>query len=84
MKTTVEIPDSLLRRAKASAARKGQTMGAFINSAIVAKLKTDTEVGQEKTWMRFAGIFREHRDDSRRVMRAIEKECERIDMREWE
>ena len=84
MKTTLEVPDSLLRQAKASAARKGQTMGAFINAAIEAKLKSDAKTGQEKTWMRFAGVFRDRRADSRRVLRAIEEGCERIDTEDWE
>lgn len=59
-------------------------MGAFINSAIETKLKADAETVKEKPWMRFAGIFSEHRADSRRVMREIEEGCEQIHAKDWE
>ena len=83
MKTTLEVPDSLLRRAKATAARKGQSMGAFINAAIEAKLKADALAAKEKPWMRFAGAFKNRHADSRLIMKAVEDGCERIHEEDW-
>jgi hypothetical protein len=59
-------------------------MGAFINAAIEAKLQADSEAGREKPWMRFAGVFSDHREDSRCVMKAIEEGCERIRSEDWQ
>jgi hypothetical protein len=84
MKTPLEVPDSLFRRAKATAARKGQTMAAFVTAAIEAKLAADTEAGREKPWMQFAGVFRDDPEESRRILRKIEEECERVDPGDWQ
>jgi hypothetical protein len=84
MKTTLEVPDSLFRRAKATAARKGQTMAAFINAAIEAKLADDAETVREKPWMQYAGIFSNERTESRRILHRIEEECERIHEEDWQ
>lgn len=84
VKTTLEMPDSLFRRAKASAARKGQTMTAFVTAAIEAKLKSDEQSPEERPWMNFAGAFKDSSDESERILQAIAESCERIDPKEWE
>ena len=40
MKTTVEIPDPLFRKAKARAAECGQTLKEFMSEALQEKLET--------------------------------------------
>ena len=40
MKTTLEIPDPLFRKAKATAASKGQTLKQFVTEALNEKLAT--------------------------------------------
>ncbi len=84
MKTTLEVPDSLFRRAKVTAARKGQTLTAFITAAIEAKLASDNEAAQEKPWMEFAGIFETNQAESRRILRRIDEACEEIRSDDWE
>ena len=85
MKTTLEVPDSLLRKVKANSARKGQSMGAFINAAIEAKLKADAKAATDKPWMRFAGIFiQEDPRESERIKQVIREECERIHEEDWQ
>ncbi len=59
-------------------------MGAFISSAVEAKLKADTAAEQEKPWMRFAGIFKDRRADSQRVLLAIEQACEDVRAEDWQ
>ena len=38
MKTTLEIPDALFRKAKATAAQQGQTLKEFVTEALTEKL----------------------------------------------
>lgn len=83
MKTTLEIPDSLFRKAKATAARRGQTMQAFVTSAVESKLKADAKSANERPWMEFAGAFEAERGKSAAIMKAIDEECEQINPEEW-
>lgn len=83
MKTTLEVPDALLRDVKISAAKNGQTMGAFINAAIEEKLKTDHKTSHEKPWIQFAGSLKKHRPETKKMLERIESECGRIDEDSW-
>jgi hypothetical protein len=83
VKTTLEMPDSLFRRAKATAARRGQTLAAFVTAAVEAKLTCDSTAASEKPWMRSAGVFRQQRGESRRILRRIEEGCEVIRTDDW-
>ncbi|XOV72923.1 MAG: hypothetical protein ACFHW5_07015 [Verrucomicrobiota bacterium] len=83
MKTTLEVPDALLRDVKISAAKQGQTMGAFINAAIEEKLKMNQKASMEKPWMKFAGILKNHRTETKKILERIESECGRIDEESW-
>lgn len=42
MKTTLEIPDPLFRRAKARAAERGQSLKDFVTDALQARLANDS------------------------------------------
>lgn len=84
VKTTMEIPDSTYRRAKATAARRGQTVAAFISSAVEAKLAAEERGIKDKPWMEFAGVFQSEREESKRILQRIEESCEGIDPGEWE
>jgi hypothetical protein len=44
MKTTIEIPDELFRKAKAVAALRGQSMKQFITQSIMTSLQNPTDV----------------------------------------
>jgi hypothetical protein len=41
MKTTIDLPDPLFRRAKATAAAKGQTLKAFISHSVEQSLRNE-------------------------------------------
>ena len=47
MKTTLEIPDALFRRAKATAAQQGRTMKEYVTEALTEKLAGK---GTEQGW----------------------------------
>src|SRR5258707_13162285 len=55
MKTTVEIPDVVFRKAKARAAEQGIPLHQFVTAAVEEKLKTSAV---DKPWMKIAGGLR--------------------------
>jgi hypothetical protein len=77
MKTTLEIPDSVFRLAKARAAEQGVPLRQFVTEAVEAKL-TSGASGQ-KPWMKMAGGLRHLRKETARINRLIEEEFERIE-----
>ncbi len=83
VKTTLEIPDSLFRRAKAIAARRGQTMTAFVTSAVQSKLNTDSITAEEKPWMAYAGVFEREQKKSRGMLKVIEEACGQVHPEDW-
>jgi hypothetical protein len=80
MKTTVEIPDSLFRQAKAAAAQRGNSLKDFLTEAVREQLKRKAGLpSPDKPWMRaFGGLHDLHRE-TKRLQRVIQKEFERID-----
>lgn len=82
MKTTMELPDDLLKRVKSTAARRGQSMSSFFRAAVEAKLLMEEKSEKEKPWMRFSGIFSDQ-EESARILDRIEQSCGQIDPEEW-
>jgi hypothetical protein len=87
MKTTVEIPDQTLRRAKTLAAAKGVSLEQLVAEAIEDKVGHGEVLGKgEPRWMKLYGAFaksEEMRSDTRSIQKLIDEEFERIDPREW-
>jgi hypothetical protein len=69
MKTTLEIPDTVFRRAKARAAQQGIPLRQFVTEAVEEKLKTTAEA---KPWMKAVGGLRHLRRETARINRLIE------------
>jgi hypothetical protein len=82
MKTTLEIPDTVFRRAKARAAERGIPLRLFITEAVEDKLKAAT-VGGGKPWMRIAGKLRHLHKETARINTLIEEEFETIEPADW-
>lgn len=82
MKTTLEIPDPLFRRAKSIAARDGKSLKQFVNEALEAKLGASSSAATPE-WLKLFGVMRAHRADLRRVEAAIADEFEQIDPEDW-
>ena len=80
MKTTVEIPDVLFRRAKAAAATRGIPLRAFVSEALAEKLRA---TARDKPWMDGFGKLRNLRKETARIERIIEQEFERIEPEDW-
>lgn len=78
MKTTLEIPDPVFRRAKSIAAERGIPLRAFITEAVEEKLATDTKA-TEKPWIEAFGKLRHLRKETAKINRVIEEEFEQIE-----
>jgi hypothetical protein len=82
MKTTLEIPDTVFRKAKAKAAEQGIPLRQFVTEAVEERLKAAT-VPEDKPWMKMAGGLRHLHKETARIMKIIDEEFETIDPEEW-
>jgi hypothetical protein len=82
VKTTIELPEALFRRAKSMAAQEGVTLRQLLTEALESQLETTTMARNEKTapkWMRAYGALRHLRRERKAIERAIESEFEKIE-----
>ncbi|MGO9260726.1 MAG: hypothetical protein ACLQU1_31130 [Bryobacteraceae bacterium] len=82
MKTTLEIPDALFRRAKSAAAEQGIPLRELISEALVEKLRA--RPGAAKPWMKTFGKLRGLRKETARINRIIEAEFGQIEPEDWQ
>jgi len=81
MKTTLEIPDFLFRRAKSVAAERGIPLRQLVTEAVQEKLKV---ISGEKPWMKHLGKLKHLHKERTRVERRIEEAFEQVDREMWE
>ena len=81
MKTTVEIPDALFRRAKSRAAERGQSLKALVTEALQEKLAglAGRAVPAEPEWMQGFGTLRRLRRETRRIQARVDDVFEVIE-----
>jgi hypothetical protein len=74
VKTTLEIPDRLFRRAKSRAAERGQSLKDLVTEALQEKLagRTGQAVPAEPEWMQGFGTLRRLRKETRRIQARID------------
>jgi hypothetical protein len=82
-KTTLEIPDGILRRAKSVAAERGIPLRALISEALADKLRSEQR-SNSKPWMRSFGKLRHLRKETARINRIIEEEFDQIETEDRE
>lgn len=75
MKTTVEIPDLLFRKAKATAAQRGQSLKQLITEALQEKLAANEATGEtsEPEWMCAFGKLRHLQDETALVQDRVDE-----------
>lgn len=81
MKTTIELPDAMFRRAKAFASGRGMTLKRFFTEALEEKLhrySSETSSEADAPWMEGFGALSDLSDENRRVLDIIEQEFETI------
>ena len=83
MKTTLEIPDPIFRRAKSMAAQRGIPLRAFVAEAVTEKLEASLK-REEKPWVRLAGGLKHLHKETVRLNRVIKNEFEKIEPEDWE
>jgi hypothetical protein len=79
MKTTLEIPDPIFRRAKATAAEHGIPLRQFVSEAVAEKLEAEA-TRRDKARLALAGKLRHLGKETARINSLIEKEFERIEL----
>ena len=80
MKTTIELPDPLLRRAKSKAAASGISLKQFFTEAIQDKLAAKSpNSSAEPAWMQGFGKLRRLRRETQRVQQAIDEEFDVVE-----
>jgi hypothetical protein len=81
MKTTLEIPDLLFRRAKSIAAERGIPLRQLVTEAVQEKLRATP---QEKPWMKHLGKPKPLHKERKRVDKRVEEAFEQIDRELWQ
>lgn len=82
MKTTLEIPDAIFRRAKSVAAERGIPLRQFVTEAVKEKLSITAAPGA-KPWVKHMGKLKDLRKETARIMALIEEDSEKIDPEMW-
>lgn len=84
MKTTIEIPDAVFRRAKALAAEEGVSLKDLFTEAVQTRLRSS---GVRKTGPSWEGAFGGLKDlhrENLRIAKVIEQEFEAVDEGMWQ
>jgi hypothetical protein len=83
VKTTLEIPDPIFRRAKSVAARRGIALRAFMTEAVEEKLAASSQK-EEKPWVRLAGGLKHLHQETSRINQIMKRAFEKIESEDWE
>ena len=83
MKTTLEIPDSVFRRAKSVAAERGIPLRQLVTEAVQEKLNL-TAASAVRPWMKHMGKLKHLSKESKHIEKRIEEAFEQIDREIWE
>ncbi len=81
MKTTLELPEPIFRKAKATAAERGQSLKDFVTEALRDKLALDTRRARadEPQWMQGFGKLKRLHKETARVQSVVDEEFEVIE-----
>ena len=83
MKTTLERPDPIFRRAKSVAAQRGIALRAFVTEAVEEKLAAVSQ-REEKPWVKLAGGLKHLHKETARINVILKSEFEKIEPEDWE
>jgi len=84
MKTTIEIPDALFRKAKATAAQQGIPLKDLFTYALQDHLaRGSSEKPPTPAWRSAFGALRHLHKETKRINGILEEEFEQIDEDQW-
>jgi hypothetical protein len=79
VKTAVELPDDLFRRAKTTAASKGMSLKELFSRAVEERLRRDGARQVEPAWKALASNLAPLRKETRRIEARIDDEFGQLD-----
>lgn len=82
MKTTIDLPDDLLRQAKATAALRGESLKELVTVAIRAQLERQGAPPAPPGWRSVFG--RARREEVEEIDRVVAAELERVEPEDWQ
>lgn len=76
VKTTLEMPDAVFRKAKAKAAERGQSLKDFVTEALQEKLsgRRAARTAHSPAWMRGFGKLRALKKETAKIQSRIDEE----------
>jgi hypothetical protein len=80
VKTTLEIPDPVFRKAKARAAERGIPLRQFVTEAVEEKLC----IAETKPWTKLGGNLKHLHKETVRIQKLIDEEFGQIEPEDWE
>ena len=83
MKTTIELPDELLRRAKATAAVRGESLRVLLTEALSSHLERPSEPASDRpeAWRKVFG--KAQPEEVAEIDAAVAESLEQIDFASW-
>jgi hypothetical protein len=82
MKTTLEIPDKIFRKAKATASALGIPLREFVTQAVEEKLSLGAQ-RQGRPWLECAGELAHLHEETVRIQKIIDDEFEQTEPEDW-
>ena len=82
MKTTLEIPDTVFRRAKSVAAARGIPFRELVTEAVRQKLEAEAAAAG-RPWVKLMGKLKRLHKETARINALIERDSEQIDPEMW-
>lgn len=82
MKTTLEIPDQIFRKAKATASALGIPLREYVTQAVEEKLSTGNE-RPDRPWLECAGELAHLHRETVRIQKIIDEEFGQIEPEDW-
>jgi hypothetical protein len=82
VKTTLEIPDSVFRMAKATVAELGIPLREFVTTAVQEKLSSP-KAENNKPWMQSAGSLHHLHEENVRIGQLVEETFRKIEPEDW-
>ena len=84
MKTTLDIPDQIFRKAKSKAAERGESLKQFVTDALSEKLASGDRAVGEPAWMQGFGKLRRLHRETTRVQAQIDEAFETVEIEDRE